>query len=382
MQDVEIWLQARKKPIITPLKIEITTMLRTFKPILVVFLTVGLQSAAFAQTSIVLLCQNDDQKCAAELRSQSPIKKMSYWNSAFKKPFEQRIGSASDELVAYTNLDNIAAGFPNRPQTATIPEDFLKDANEAIAEMPVQIKKLIEKKLAGIYFVKDLGGTGYTDYIDGELFGPKAGFIVLDIDVLSKFTANGWAAWKERTPFIADPQYQLDAVIEANGQDNRKNAIQYILLHELGHILSIGKQIHPQWGQQKNKTSLDRYPFSQLSWENGNQNNNHYISRFEVKFPLRKNIVYYFGAKLNGDQMLDAYRQLEETNFPTLYAATSPSDDFAEAFVSYVHTVMMKRPLEIRIYHDGEIAKTYKSCWEEQRCAAKRKFLEKLLQSR
>ena len=357
-------------------------MLCTFKPILVVFLTVGLQSAAFAQTSIVLQCQNDDRICAAELRSQSPIKKMSYWKSAFKKPFEQRIGSAPDELVAYTNLDNIAAGFPNRPQTATIPEDFLKDANDAIAELPVQIKKLIAKKLAGIYFVKDLGGTGYTDYIDGELFGPKAGFIVLDIDVLSNYTANGWAAWKERTPFIADPQYQLDAIIEAGGQDNRKNAIQYILLHELGHILSIGKKIHPQWGQQKNKTSLDRFPFSLLSWEYGNQNDNHYISRFEAQFPLRKNIVYYFGAKLNGDQMLDAYRQLEETNFPTLYAATSPSDDFAESFVSYVHTVMMKRPLEIRIYHDGRIVITYNSCWEEKRCAEKRKFLEKFLRKR
>jgi hypothetical protein len=356
------------------------TRLRKFKSVLAA-LFVTVHATAFAQTSIALPCGNDDRKCAAELRSQSPIKKMSYWTSAFQKPVEQRIGSAPDELVAYTNLDNIAAGFPNRPQATAIPKDFLRDVEKAIAELPLQVKKLISRKLAGIYFLKDLGGTGYTDYINGESFGgPHAGFIVLDIDVLSKSTANDWATWKERTPFVANPRYKLDATIENNGHDNRKNAIQYILLHELGHILSIGEKIHPPWGQQQNKISLDGYPFAELSWKTGNQGDSLYVSRFETAFPLRKNIVYYFGAKLNGDQMTTAYDQLEATNFPTLYAATSPGDDFAESFVSYVHTVMMKRPLEIRIYRDGRIEKTYNSCWEEKRCADKRKFLESFLQ--
>ena len=357
-------------------------MLRNVELILAALLSAGLQTAAFAQTPIASSCKNDDRKCATELRSQNPIKKMQYWKSAFNKPVEQRIGSAPAELVDYLYLDNIAGGFPNKPQAVAIPDDFLKDVSDAIAELPIQVKHLMAKKLAGIYFVKDLGGTGYTDFIEKGAVGPSAGFIVLDIDVLSKSTANAWATWKERTPFNADPRYHLDATIEASGQDNRKNAIQYILLHELGHILSLGERIHPQWGQQKNKISLDRYPFALLSWENGNQNDNFYISRFEVQFPLRKNVVYYFGAKLNGDQMASAYDQLEETNFPTLYAATSPSDDFAESFVSYVRTVMLKRPLEIRIYHDGKIAKTYNSCWEEKRCAAKRKFLERFLKSR
>ncbi|OGS96497.1 MAG: hypothetical protein A3H31_08595 [Gallionellales bacterium RIFCSPLOWO2_02_FULL_57_47] len=362
--------------------IEGANILRNFKLILVVLITAGLQTAAFAQVSIGLPCQNDDRKCAAKLRSQSPIKKMSYWESAFKKPVEKRVGSAPDELVAYLNLDNIVGGFPNKPQAVTIPDDFLKDVSDAIAELPGQVKQLIAKKLAGIYFVKDLGGTGYTDYINKGIFGLNAGFIVLDIDVLSKSTANAWATWKERTPFIADPRYRLDATIEDNGQDNRKNAIQYILLHELGHILSLGENIHPQWGQSKNKISLDDYPFARISWKAGNQNDSRYISRFEKQFPLRKNTVYYFGAKLNGDQMISVYDQLEATNFPTLYAATSPSDDFAESFVSYVHTELLKRPLEIRIYHNGQIAKTYKSCWEEKRCATKRKFLEAFLESR
>lgn len=357
-------------------------MLGNFMLILVTLLSAGLQTAVFAQAPVTLPCRHDDPKCAAGMRAKSPIKEMSYWKPAFDKPVEQRIGSAPDELVAYLNLDNIAGGVPNRPQAVTLPEDFLKDANDAVAEFPAQVKQLIAKKLAGIYFVRDLGGSGYTDYIKSGLSGPDAGFIVLDIDVLSKSTANAWATWKERTPFVADPRYRLDATIEADAQDNRKNAIQYILLHEMGHILSLGKKIHPQWGWQKSKVSLERYPFALLSWENGNGNNPRYISRFETQFPLRKETVYYFGAKLNSDQMVRVYDQLETTNFPTLYAATSPEDDFAESFVSYVHTVMMKRPLEIRIFRDRKIAKKYRSCWEEKRCADKRKLLEGFLQSR
>lgn len=357
-------------------------MPHNFKLIHVALFAAVLQTAAFAQTSIGSQCREDDRTCATVLRSQSPVKNMRYWKPAFKKPLEQRIGRAPGELVTYLNLDNIAGGVPNRPQAATPPEDFLRDVNDAVSELPEQVKQLAARKLAGIYFVRDLGGTGYTDYIESGIFRTDAGFIVLDIDVLANSTANGWATWKERSPFTSDPRYRLDAVIESNGQDSRKNAIQYILLHELGHVVSLGEKIHPQWGLQKRKVSLDRYPFALLSWENGNQNGHRYRSRFEMRFPLRKDIVYYFGARLNADQMSLVYEQLEETSFPTLYAATSPEDDFAESFVSYVHTVMLKRPMEIRIYRDGQIAKVYASCWEEERCAAKRKFLDDFLESR
>lgn len=357
-------------------------MLRKFKLILAVLFATALQSEVFAQTSIALPCKDDDRRCAAEMRSQSAVKKLPFWESALRKPIEQRIGSAPNELVIYLNLDNIAGGVPNKPRPTAIPYDFLTDVNDAIAELPEQVKRLASRKLAGIYFVKDLGGTGYTDFIDTGTPSLEAGFIVLDIDVLSTSNANGWATWKERTPFTANPRYRLDAIIEINGQDNRKNAIQYILLHELGHVVSLGEKTHPQWGQQKDKAPVESYSFARLSWETGDHNDIRYRSRFERQFPLRKDVVYYFGAKLNGDQMADAYRQLENTNFPTLYAATSPADDFAESFASYVHTVLLKRPLEIRIYHDDRLTETYRSCWEQKRCADKRRFLDDLLKPR
>jgi hypothetical protein len=47
--------------------------------------------------------------------------------------------------------------------------------------------------------------------------------------------------------------------------------------------------------------------------------------------------------------------------------------------VNYVHTVLMKRPWEITIRHEGKVALTYKPCWQEARCAPKRRILEDLL---
>jgi hypothetical protein len=77
--------------------------------------------------------------------------------------------------------------------------------------------------------------------------------------------------------------------------------------------------------------------------------------------------------------MVATYENLQRTNFVTLYGATRPGDDFAEAFASYVHTVLMKRPFAIRIYNKGTPATIFEACWQQPRCAEKKKFLEKLI---
>lgn len=347
----------------------------------VAFVAASLHMPAHAQADPALPCRSNDPKCAARAIVQSPVRKMAYWESALAKPLEQRVGVATRELVTYLNLDNIQNDYPNKPQAVAIPEDFLKDFNDAFAEIPPAVKRLIASKLAGIQFVRDLGGTGFTEHILDRTSRPAAGFIVLDVDVLAKQTANAWASWKENTPFKPDGAFRLEAQIEAQGQDNRTNAIQYILLHELGHVASINAAIHPRWDESPKKAaSLVHYPFARLSWEIVRKDNR-YASLFDGSFPQRRDVAYYFGAKLAGNQMIDVYDKLERTNFPTLYAATKPADDFAESFVSYVHTVLQKRPLEIRLYRDGGIAKTYRSCWEEKRCAEKRTFLEEFLKS-
>ena len=77
--------------------------------------------------------------------------------------------------------------------------------------------------------------------------------------------------------------------------------------------------------------------------------------------------------------MRPTYARLKLTNFPSLYAATAPGDDFAESFSSYVHVVLMRRPWQIGISRDGKPVEIFRSCWGEPRCAAKRKLLEQII---
>jgi hypothetical protein len=100
---------------------------------------------------------------------------------------------------------------------------------------------------------------------------------------------------------------------------------------------------------------------------------------FDSQFSLRRDVVYYATPKLGIDRADSAYQQLAKTSFPTLYAAVSPFEDFAESFVSYVHSVIDKRPWQIRLYRDNELTKTVELCWGQARCEKKQKFMEQLL---
>ena len=348
-----------------------------------IFLPVSvlLAEAAYSQQPAQVHCRHDDKECAAKAIQGHVITKLDYWKGAFARPVEQRIGAAPPELVEYLTLDNIQSGFPDQPRSAKLRQDFLRDVRAAIAELPRSVRALLSAKLAGIYFVQDLGGTGYTDEIFDAHSNPVAGFVVLDMSVLDK-AANAWATWKENTPFKAQPGFRLTAAIESKEQDSRKNAIQYILLHELGHVVSINEKIHPSWNvEPKDVSSPADYPFFSLSWTISRADNR-YLTIFDDTFPQRGDVVYYLGAKLPAAQMVDTYDNLARTNFATLYSVTKPGDDFAEAFASYVHTVLMKKPFEIRIYAKGRIARVYRSCWAQQRCAAKRRILEDFLKIR
>jgi hypothetical protein len=331
------------------------------------------------QQAAPLACAKGDKACAAKAVEAHSARKAAYWSAALAKPVGERLGPAPPGLVEYLNLDNILNGFPNEPRASVLSADFISDVREAIAEFPPAVRRLFDGTFAGVYFVEDLGGTGYTDTFFARDDHPAGGYIVLDSAVLGKLTANAWATWKENTPFKAHPAWKLEASIETPANDNRRNAIQYILLHELGHVLSINRNVHPRWDiPPKTVPAGARFPFFELAWRI-DRSADRYRSKFEAGFPLRGSVVYYLGAKLAATDMVAAYGSLEKTNYPTLYAATGPGDDFAESFASYVHSVLMKRPWEIRIIHDGKLAKLITTCWEEARCAAKRKILEDLL---
>ncbi len=334
---------------------------------------------AFPQEQAQPACEGSEKECAAKALKDHVVTRVDFWRDALVKPILDRMGVAPPELVEYLNLDNIKNGIPNRPRAAKLTPDFRRDVHNAIAEIPYEVRQLLSRKLAGIYFVEDLGGTGYTDEIVDGGGKAVAGFVVLDMSVLAKQAANAWATWKENTPFRAQLGIRLVAEIETKQQNNRKNAIQYILLHEMGHVISINERFHPSWKLDAHAVPPSaEYPWFWSSWDLSPEDNR-FVTHYDRNFAQRNDVVYYLGAKLPADQMIAAYDNLEQTNFATLYSVTNPFDDFAEAFASYVHTILLKKPFEIKIYRDDKLAKLYKSCWAEKRCLQKRRMLERLL---
>jgi len=341
------------------------------------FLAPPLPAASQAQFEIP--CAATDKDCLLKVSKAHPAKTAAFWKPALAKPIGQRIGPAPKGLVEYLHIDNQLNGYPDKPRSSRLSGAFLADVRGAIADMPSVVRRVFNANFAGVWFVDDLGGTGFTDIYVGRDDKPAGGYIVLDAAVLGKFTANTWATWKENTPFKAREGWTLDVRIENAANDDRRSAIRYILLHELGHVLSINRDIHPRWDiELKDVPESAGFPFFALSWTI-DRKENRYVSTFDETFPMRKSVTYYVGARLDASDMVPAYDGIEKTNFPTLYAATAPGDDFAESFVSYVHAVLMKRPWEIAIRKDGTVVKTYRSCWDEKRCAAKRRILENLL---
>lgn len=311
----------------------------------------------------------------------SPVRQLRYWEEYQKKLKQDDLYKAPEELIDYVTLDNKIHNYPERPEPANLGEEQKAIVKKVIEGIPGKIKKAVRKKLTGVFFVKDLGSSGFTDVVFDK-DKPVKGFMIFDVSVLQK-KANEWATWKENTPFFKSSKYGLKAIIEKPENDNVENAFLYIFLHELGHLLTINSKVMPLWAVDgESKIDISKYPFLSLSWKTARKGD--VISLFDRDFKEIKSIKYYMPetSRANAAKMKRIYDDLENTNFPTLYAATNIYDDFAECFVTYVHSVMLKKPFAVQIYRKGKLVKTFHLCWNTDRCLKKqgliKDFVEKL----
>jgi len=327
----------------------------------------------------VLLCLAAQPSSAFE-PFKHPVRAASFWQSTMKGAIDSKIiQKAPAEMIDYLTQDNRSNGWPNTPKAVVLQGDFKNDLQAAIREIPEDIGRKVNEKLVGIFLVSDLGGSAYTEYVINEKGQEVAGFVVIDVTAMNR-TANQWATWKESSPFKLANDTNLSAIIENQANDNRKNAIQYILLHEFGHILNIGSPLLPKWGlNPRDLQILPSMRFFSSSWKIVE---NQFISRFDEGWPHREKVHYYSSPdrQLNGLAVLENYKELLKTNFPTMYAATNPGDDFAETFVNYVHVVRLKKPWSVSISSGSENLVVH-DCWQEERCREKKIIIEEVVAS-
>ena len=305
------------------------------------------------------------------------IRRQVFWDEQLAKPLVKRMGPAPAALIDFLHLDNELQGWPNRPKAFVPDETLARDLESALTTMPIEIRRILERKLAGIYLVSDLGGSGYTDSVVDAGGNETRGFIVLDATVLSR-KANEWATFKESSPYAADPGYAVEMEIEDEADDTRVGALRYILLHEAGHVIQIGRPEIPSFVRDLPK-SFEAHPFTELSWKMSGE---HPQSIFESLSEKRRKLIHYYASP---DQKLpllsarDDYQALLATNLPSPYAATNLYDDFAESVATYAHARLMKKPWVIRVLDHGEPVFELKPCWGQPRCAEKEEMLVHIL---
>jgi len=330
---------------------------------------------AIVMALVFISCAAGQKACLKTSLDRHEVRTLSFWKDYRRGSVEDRLYEPPEALLDYLCLDNRLNGYDARPQAAVADETFRQDVRRAIAELPAPVREAVKGKLIGIFLVRNLGTTGYTEVVVAQQGRPVAGFVVLDVGLLRQ-TANEWATAKERTVFRDDGGGRLQVTLEEKSSDNSQNAIQFILLHEFGHVVSIGEGFHPDWlDEAKPVGAIEDYVFYALSWRKVKDGSE--ASLFEDVFPERREVRFYGEARLKSSQMAEVYRRLAKTNFVSLYAATGPFEDFAESFALYVHSRLMKKPYRVEITQGGREVFTYESCWDQPRCAAKQAVLDR-----
>lgn len=312
----------------------------------------------------------------------NPSFQIEYWGTAWKElPLPRRASTAPAELLEKIRIENEIQGFDERPEPAPPLPEITAALDSIITSLPDAVRDLLEERLVGVFCVQDLGGTGYADVVYDEQGQEHFGLIVLDVDVLQKRTANNWATWKERG-FFQSPSEGEPAVevrIEVPENDTLESAVRFILLHELGHILGMVSRAHPSWiDWMDGKPLSSDDPFVKLSWQPAGESG--FRSRFDDRFPQRAEInAYRFDrSTLPAGEIPETYRNLvRHTNFPSLSAAQSPWEDFAESFATYVHVELDGRPLTVTVVQEGYPDLKASACWGYARCAEKERFMRR-----
>jgi hypothetical protein len=295
------------------------------------------------------------------------------WRAQLDRPIQDRILPLPDEVRVCVHQVNMATGIDAVPASCK-PDALRADLHAALAGMPTSVLDLMDPLLLGVCVGRGLGSSGATDVVADAVDGRILGCVVLlDMDAMEAHTANTWATWKENLPF-GGPGFTLTATIAAPRDDTRAGALQFLLLHEFGHVVTAGGSFLPRWWEP---VPSAYFPFLDLSWHIDER------GRFAPwrgsDFALRGAVDFYGANKLHNDAIVTACAGLEGSDFPSLYGATNPYDDFAECFASYVHSELLGRPYGLRVDYDGVPQATLASFWASPRSDAKRAFMRALL---
>ncbi|MBT3980597.1 MAG: hypothetical protein HOE90_04540 [Bacteriovoracaceae bacterium] len=309
-----------------------------------------------------------------------PIRQIRFWDLPSQQS-DQLVRPAGTAMIEYLNSYSRLNGHTDKIKSIPISSPGYKLVLKAFEQIPTKVKDLVRGKFLGIFLVKGLQTTGFAEYVQNARGRPMGGFIVLDWSKIVGKSANDFASWKESLPFEDTlGEYRFKVKLEKDQDNNTTSAIRYILIHELGHLISVGRGFHPSWWSHPKyfTNSTTSFPFTRLSWTTNVEKD-----RYQLKDEFQKeaNVGFYRGKKLSAKLIEVVYKSMKVTPFPTLYSMQNPFEDWADAFANYVHTQILKRPFRVEIFKKGKLIHSASQCWNETRCFPKKKMLDRFLKT-
>ena len=308
-----------------------------------------------------------------------PAQRLSRYPDFQQRQLAARIRPADPAVIDRTHDTNLTFGKDIRPRPLPADDPMTGLLSEVVFRLPKAVKRLAEPHLVALFLLRDDYGTAVTEGVTAGKERWEHGYIALNATALEK-NANAWASWKENSAFRPAKGYGLKMRIESKRGDDRAGAIRFILLHELGHLVGLARGMHPFW-EDKSPPPPRSFRFMGLSWRGGPDGKP--VSRWQSRFPRLHQAGFYRFAKAPFalSEVETIYNMLSRTDLPSLYGATNPYDDFAEAFAIYVHTRLMGKPYRVELFHNGNVVRVFRSCIQSGGCAEKIVLLRSLLRA-
>jgi hypothetical protein len=349
---------------------------------------VGILIAGVALALIVGVLQVRRMQTAEYWREEAvnhPLRSDCAWKLALETPLEKRIAPATEELMDLLNKNDKAEQTHSNPKALSAAEyqEALLVAERAVKQIPESVAKKIRGSLHKLFLVKSLGSGGIFFDIITEKGNVAGGFIVLSTDLLLG-RVDSYLSWKDSTAFRSERGYELAGTL--GNTDDASSHFQYVLLHEIGHLLDWDGSPRSQPGRFSHPLNRREVPYTagknffDFSWTFDGKHIHQVFPRDKKRLPD----LFYFksifqGRNPSASLMPKYFEWIESSNFPTLYASTGPGEDFAESFATYVYGEILGHPWYLDVKENGKIIKKFGLCWKDLRCKEKRKFLEEIL---
>jgi len=293
-------------------------------------------------------------------------------------PLEARIHPAPEPVVQLAFERNAAMGMPVLPKPASPGHPLVPTLVRMLRELPAQIRQMAEASVKAVYLVDGNFGSARTEAVRDLTGRVVGGYMILNAAALAR-TANEWISWREHSAFRTQGPLRVKVTLEPPATDNQQNALRFLFLHELGHILGMVSGTHGYWAAPETFWLTERSAFTNLSWRLGNDG---LFSPWKHQYPLLGQLGFYRFEKapLATHQAPQVYAALARTDLPSLYGSVDPYEDFAESFALFVHTELLNRPYYIELFEEGRLIGRFRSCLQDGRCPQKIRLIAALIE--